>query len=210
MFTECTGVILAGGKNSRFNGQNKAFLRLSGRRLVSPVIDLFLSLFDQVIVVTSNPLAYLEWNVMVVTDVFDVKSSLTGIHTGLFYANTPFVFVAACDTPFIRKELVSLIVSEIRPGLAAVMPETRSGVEPLLAAYSKESLPVVERGLEAGKLKIARLFKKMRVKHVSEKRVLAADPQLISLFNINTPEDLDRAAAMAQNNADGLVKSFSW
>jgi len=199
MSVKCTGVILAGGENSRFNGNDKAFFRLSGRRLVSPVIELFSSVFDQVIVVTANPRLYLEWDVTVVTDVFPVKSSLTGIHTGLFYANTPYIVVAACDTPFIRGEMLELIVSEIRPGLAAVVPETPAGLEPLFAAYSKESLAVVEHGLENGKFKIMRVFKKKRVKRISAKKVVSADPELVSFFNINTPEDLERAGALVQD-----------
>jgi len=205
MSVKCTGIILAGGENSRFGGDDKAFFRLSGRRLISPIIELFSSLFEDVIVVAANPRLYLEWDLTVVSDVLPIRSSLTGIYTGMFYASTPYIFVSACDTPFIRKELVELIVSEIRPGLAAVMPETGAGVEPLFAAYSKACLPMVENAVKNRKFKIRRVFRKKRVKLVSEKKVLAADPELLSFFNINTPEDLDRAAVLAGDQMKGCL-----
>jgi len=196
MITPCTGVILAGGLSSRFDGRNKAFFRLSGRRIIEPIIDVFREVFDEILIVTNAPLEYLEWDVTLVTDIIPERSSLTGIHAGLFYASTPYIFVTACDTPFITAGMVRLILSEITPGIAAVMPETPAGTEPLFAAYSTEALPAVERHLKEQKFKIQRVFSRMRVRKISSKRVLEKDPDLTTFFNINTAVDLDRAKAL--------------
>ncbi len=193
MRISCSGVILAGGLSSRFQGRNKAFFEINGRRIIDPIIEVFQAIFDDILIVTNTPLAYLDYDVTLVTDIFSARSSLTGIHAGLMYAQNPYIFVAACDTPFIQKEIIELVLSRIHPDAAAVMPETPSGTEPLLAAYATSALPVVERHLAQGKFKIKSVFNKMRVIKISRERLLEKDPALKSFFNINTAADLDRA-----------------
>lgn len=193
----CSGVILAGGRSSRFDGADKAFFEVGGRPLIRPVIDLFSRIFQETIIVSNEPKRHLQWDACLCTDLFSAKSSLTGIHTGLFYANTPWIFTAACDTPFIRKSVVELVLSEIEEGAAAVMPLTPSGAEPLCAAYAKKALPMVERSVRQEKFKIQRVFKNMRVKKIPPEKVLAADPCLESFFNINTAADLQQARRRA-------------
>lgn len=193
MNISCTGVILAGGLSSRFDGRNKAFFRLSGKRIIEPIIEVFRRVFDDILIVTNTPLEYLEWDVNLASDIFPERSSLTGIHTGLFYAKNPYIFVTACDTPFISEEMVRLVLSEITPGIAAVMPETPAGTEPLFAAYARETLPAVEHHLREQKFKIQRVFSRMRVRKISSARILEKDPDLRTFFNINTAVDFDRA-----------------
>jgi len=193
MRVSCSGVILAGGLSSRFQGRNKAFFELNGRRIIDPIIDVFQLVFDDILIVTNTPRQYLQYDVTLVSDIFSVRSSLTGIHAGLCYASNPYIFVTACDTPFIRKEVIDLVVSKIKPDVSAVMPETPSGMEPLLAAYAVSALPVIENHLRREKLKIKEVFRKLRVVTIPPEKVLAVDPALKSFFNINTAEDLDRA-----------------
>ncbi|HAY39257.1 MAG TPA: molybdenum cofactor guanylyltransferase, partial [Desulfobacteraceae bacterium] len=102
MKNKFTGVILAGGKNSRFSGKNKALVRIGGKRILDRIYEVFTILFDKIILVTNDPLQYMEWDFDIVTDIFPIRSSLTGIHTGLFYITTPYAFFVACDIPFIK------------------------------------------------------------------------------------------------------------
>ncbi|MBS0013726.1 MAG: molybdenum cofactor guanylyltransferase [Desulfobacterales bacterium] len=193
MDLSCSGVILAGGRSSRFDGVNKAFMDLRGRPVIAPVANLLGQMFSRVLIVTHDPLAYLPWDTGIVTDLFSVRSSLTGIHTGLFYAQTSYIFAVACDTPFIRRSVVELVLSEVEPGVDAVMPRTPAGLEPLCAVYASQSLSVVERHLREEKFKIRRVFENLRVKVIPEQKVMAADPALDTFFNINTPADLETA-----------------
>ena len=88
----CTGVILSGGLNTRFNGHNKALIRVGQRRILDRLYDVFSELFDEIILVTNHPLQFLDWDLTIVTDIFSTRSSLTGIHAGLFYMKNPFAF----------------------------------------------------------------------------------------------------------------------
>ena len=196
MTIPCTGVILSGGLNSRFDGKNKALLSVGGRRIIDRLLDVFSGLFDEIILVTNHPQHFLNWDLMIVTDVFDLRSSLTGIHTGLFYMKNPYAFFSACDTPFLKKEIVEILVAQIEPKIDIVMPETAAGFEPLCAIYSKRCLKPAKEHLGANKVKIQWAFRSNRIKHITENQLRPVDPELRSFLNINTPEDLARAEEM--------------
>ena len=188
---------MAGGKNSRFSGKNKALVRIGGKRILDCIYEVFTFLFDKIILVTNDPVQYMEWDFDIVTDIFPIRSSLTGIHTGLFYITTPYAFFVACDIPFIRKELIEILLDGVEPGIDIVIPETSKGVEPLCSVYSKRCFKPIEEQLEKKSLKIQRVFQKVRVKKIPEDILRTIDPDLVSLSNINTPDDLARAKQAA-------------
>ena len=192
----CTGVILSGGLANRYEGIEKALLRVGGDRILDRIYAIYRELFDEIILVTNNPEKFLAWDLLIVSDLFPIRSSLTGIHAGLFYMSNPYGFISACDTPFLKKEMVETIIGKIEAHIDIVMPETLAGFEPLCAAYSKRCLEAAQNHLEQKKLKIIKTFRKNRIKTVSEKALRKIDPELVSFFNINTPEDLARAKEM--------------
>ena len=53
--------------------------------------------------------------------------------------------------------------------------------------------PHGKKPIKKGDFKIIRLFNKLKVRTVSEKVVRMHDPELVSFFNVNTPEDLEEA-----------------
>ena len=194
----CSGAILAGGMNTRFSGRDKALVSVGRRRILDRIYDVFIELFDEIFLITNNPVRYLEWDITIVSDLFPVRSSLTGIHAGLFYASNPHVFFTACDTPFIKKELIEAIIKHIEPGYDASMPEISASLEPLYAVYAKQCLQRIEQNLAREKLKIQSVFKKNRIKKIPEKILRERDPKLISFININSPEDLDKAEGLCE------------
>jgi molybdopterin-guanine dinucleotide biosynthesis protein A len=194
-----TGVILAGGLNKRFNGQNKAFIRLDGQTIIERLYRLFEDLFDEIIIVTNSPVLFSGFDCLIAVDLFPFQASLTGIHTGLFYASRDHIFVCACDTPFIKTTLIETVLEATHPPAGATMPATSAGLEPLCAVYAKKCLSLVERHITRNQMKIQRVFGKKRIREISEKKLRQADPDLVSFFNINRPEDLDLAKRMIAN-----------
>jgi molybdopterin-guanine dinucleotide biosynthesis protein A len=191
----CSGIILAGGLNTRM-GENKALLTIQGERILDRLYTLFQGLFDDIILVTNQPLDYLGWNLKIVTDLYPVRSSLVGIHAGLFYASHPHAFVAACDLPFLKKELVEILLGELEPRWDIILPVTSDGHQPLCAVYSKRCIKQIEAQINQKDFKIADLFQEVRVKRVPESSLKPADPELVSFFNINTQKDLAAAEQM--------------
>lgn len=193
----CTGVILAGGQNKRFGGMDKAFERVGEASIFEHIYHIFREQFGQILLVTNHPEKFMAWDIPMAADLFDVRSSLTGLHTGLFYTTTPYAFFVACDTPFLKKEMIQVVLNTIEPNLDIIVPQTKLGFEPLCAAYSRRCLKPAQIQLENNRLKIQDLFKSMRVKKIPETQLREIDPDLISFFNINTPEDLERAKQFA-------------
>ena len=199
---QCSGVILSGGLAARYDGTEKALLQVGGVRILDRIYEIYRELFDEIILVTNSPEKFLEWDLLIVADLFPIRSSLTGIHAGLFYATNPYAFISACDTPFLRKEMVETVIGKIEAQIDIVMPETSAGFEPLCAAYSKRCLEAAQNNLEQEKLKITRTFRKSRIKTISEKVLRQIDPALRSFFNINTPGDLQQAEEMILQGAE--------
>jgi molybdopterin-guanine dinucleotide biosynthesis protein A len=200
-----TGVILAGGESRRFDYVNKAFFEINGERIVERVFRVMRAVFDDIIVVTNNPADYLKWDVRITTDIFPCRSSMTGVHAGLFLAQTPYIFVCGCDTPFLKKELIETVLSGLEKVVDVVVPQKENGwFEPLCAVYSRACLQPVERCLKEKTYDIRRIFEEVRVKSLGEEVLRQADPELASFFNVNTPEDLRQAREIAgSRNGDG-------
>ena len=195
----CSGIILSGGMATRYDGIEKGLLEVAGIRILDRIYRIYTELFEEIILVTNNPEKFLEWDLLIVPDLFPIRSSLTGIHAGLFFMSNPFAFISACDTPFLKREVVEIVIENIEAPIDMVMPETAAGFEPLCAAYSKRCLAPAQQHLEQDRLKIIKAFRKCRMKTVSEKVLREKDPDLRSFFNINNPADLQRAEEMVKD-----------
>lgn len=172
-------------------GKNKAFIEVNGQRLIDRTKNLFVELFDEVLLVTNSPLDYLDLNLRLIADLWPGKGALGGIYTGLFHASHSHAFVAACDMPLLNKALISRLAA-LSPGYDIVIPKTEDGFQPLHAVYSRKCLPFMENLLRENNLKIIDFFPRVKKREVPTEEILPLDPQLISFLNINTPEDLAR------------------
>ncbi|MDY6989993.1 MAG: molybdenum cofactor guanylyltransferase [Thermodesulfobacteriota bacterium] len=196
MSYSCSGAILSGGLNTRMGGHNKAFLVVGNQRILDRLNNTFQDLFEELLLVTNDPLRYLSWDMMMVSDLFPIRSSLTGIHSALFHCSQPHLFVTACDTPFLKKALIRVLLEELEPKWDVIIPVTEEGNQPLCAIYSKRCLKPIEHQLSEQDPKIINFFSKVKVKEVPEEKLRVADPDLVSFFNVNTPEDLAAAEKM--------------
>ena len=186
-----TGVILAGGKSTRI-GTNKAFLSINGQRIIDRIIDIFRDVFDDIIIVTNNPIEYLHLDLKIVTDIIPKKGALGGIYTGLFYATSQHIFVTACDMPFINKGFIEYVISKAE-NFDVVVPCSDDGLQPLHAVYSKRCQNHIEAAIQSNRLKIKDIYSKVRVKEISTEEIRHFDPQQSLFFNINYPDDLEKA-----------------
>jgi molybdopterin-guanine dinucleotide biosynthesis protein A len=199
MLYSFTGVILAGGLNTRFSGANKALMQIGGKQILDRIYDVFSNLFEEIILVTNDPLKYVGWDLKIVTDIYPYRSSLTGVHAGIFYSTKSHSFITACDTPFLNKELIEAIICAVEPQIDIVIPETSTGLEPLCAVYSKRCQKLIEKQIEKQEFKIDKFFNKVRVRKISDQELRVKDPELTSFFNVNTPSSLERAKALIQD-----------
>jgi FdhD protein len=71
-----------------------------------------------------------------------------------------------------------------------VMPVSEKGPEPLLALYHKSCLPEARRILASGRRRLVAIVPAVRTVEVPLDALRSADPDLRSLVNVNTPEEL--------------------
>jgi molybdopterin-guanine dinucleotide biosynthesis protein A len=189
-----TGLILAGGKSKRM-GQEKALLPLGNKTLIQRVADALGCVCDPVIIVTNTPSNYSFLGLEMVADLIVGHGALSGIHAGLFFSPTPRAFVIGCDMPLVNPTLVRLLVEQ-KAKWDVVVPRMGEFLEPLHAVYSKRCLPTMEQFLLSGGRRILDLYPKLKVLEVSEAELRKVDPELLSFFNVNTPEDLSEVEAL--------------
>lgn len=183
-------VILAGGSSSRMGG-NKALLPYEGGRFIEAIHRQMASLFREVLLVTNAPEPFDFLPCRKVADLVPGRGALSGIHSGLRHSSAPYVFVVACDMPYLNPGLIRHMAS-LKEGSDVVIPETGKGLEPLHAIYGKNTLGPMEAALNAGEGRIVSFFDKVRVRNVGLEELSRFDPTFQSFRNINTPEDFYR------------------
>lgn len=189
MIKNLTGIILAGGKNSRM-GTNKAFLDINGSRIIDHVITVFKKLFAEIIIVTNSPLSYVEFSdTLIVTDIYKGKGALGGIYTGLFYSKFDRAFVAACDMPFLDEYFIRYL-TEQKGTFDVIVPLPSKGYQPLHAIYSRSCLPYIKKMILSDRLKIDDLYKDVKLHTIEEEIIKSFNKHGRLFININTPKDL--------------------
>ncbi len=186
-----TGIVLAGGRNARM-GCNKATLPWQHSDFLHVILKKLSAACDELIVVTNNPPLPDLPSVRFVPDLIPGRGPLSGIHSGLVHASSPYAFVTACDMPFIQPAAVSWLFSQTQ-GWDAVVPGDDTFVEPLFACYSKNCIPLIEDLLRHDIRKTQELFRLVRCKLIPSLALREFDPSLHLLRNINSPEDYQAA-----------------
>ena len=158
---EVTGVILAGGKSSRF-GANKALSRIEGDRLIERLCRAVGSVTGRMMLITHTPADYAFLELESRADLVPRCGPLGGIYTALRTAQTPLCLCVACDMPFIRPEFLEYMVEQ-SPGYDVVVPVNDGRMEPLCAVYRETCVPAIEDRIQSRRYKIAGFFDEVRV-----------------------------------------------
>jgi len=184
-----TGVILAGGRSSRF-GSNKALALVDGKPLIQRIADLLATLFPECLLVTNTPAEYEFLSLPVTHDRYQGYGPLAGIHAALLQISTPRAFVVACDMPNLSPELIKYLCSINDQEYDVIIPWLARGQEPLFGVYHKRSLAVITSHLQQKDCQIIRALEDLQVRRVREPEILAITGDLACFKNINRPADL--------------------
>ena len=196
------GAVLAGGAARRYGGTPKGLLSVGGRRILDRVVDAVQAVTGAPPLLIANASGAESWrpDLQTLPDIRPGFGTLGGIYTAVSAAATP-VLCVAWDMPFVPAALLRTLVDRLATGgYDAVLPESssRRGLEPLCAIYGPACAPAIARRLESGDLKAISFHADVRVGIVPLAQVRGfGDPDEL-FFNVNTPEDLERAEALWQ------------
>ncbi len=195
-----TGIILAGGASVRMPG-DKAFMEVGGRRVIDIQLQVTGGLFTETLIVGNagrmeSLSVYRGGGVRVVEELVKEKGPLGGVLSGLELSGSEENFVMACDMPFINRDAIAFIMQQLA-GFQVAVPRTQEGLEPLYAAYRRDCADVIARQLGSGNLKVTGFYDEVLVNYVGWEELLDFDPSGRLLLNINSPEDMRKAAGLA-------------
>jgi molybdopterin-guanine dinucleotide biosynthesis protein A len=198
-----SAVILAGGFSRRF-GRNKGLVVLAGKPLIIHVIDRVSKVVDDVLVVVSSVVqknkfeAILEEKANLVIDKDDSQSPLVGTITGFETAEGEYSLLLPCDTPLVSTQIVQFLL-DMCTNRSAAIPRWPGGyIEPLQAVYRTESaLTAAKTALKQGKMNMQSMIENLRgVRYISTMVLQQLEPDLLTFFNVNTPQDLKKAESI--------------
>jgi molybdopterin-guanine dinucleotide biosynthesis protein A len=188
---DATAVVLAGGKSSRM-GRSKAMLLFDGETLIVHIVRALQQMFAETIVVAAPEQELPDLPAILVRDEVAYQGPVGGIHYGLKAASGKVCFVTSCDVPFLNAALIFHLTSQMADHDVAV-PYWEDRFQPLHAAYRTSVLPLLKEQLDRGELRPVYLFDKVRTRKIGEDEIRRFDPEGLSFFNMNTPDDYGRA-----------------
>lgn len=230
-------VVLAGGALSgprRGGGwEGEALAAVEGKPMVARVVESALELVDFVFVVTKrgekSPLTKLLQPALaedadLVKVIEDAPRAgggpLSGVNAALKKCFTTKKFraetciILPCDMPFLKPEVIEVFIRGVREGDVSLLVWSSGAIEPLPMGAKVDKVYMASEGLcRAGRRKltdIARAVESVRYVHV-ESEIAAVDPDLMSLINVNRPEDLEALRPRVPKSSHVAVKgSFTF
>jgi molybdenum cofactor guanylyltransferase len=182
-----TCAILAGGKSTRM-GQDKATIRIGEKALIHLVFDKVKDVFDEVMILSKFHETIEGINAPVLQDIVPYGGTMAGIVSALLYSKTPYVFVVACDMPFLSTEALTYMAHEAT-GEDIVIPKTRFGFEPLHAIYNRSCVAPFFRLIEQKRQKLTEILPFVTVKELEEEPCFFRNGRSV-FSNMNTINDL--------------------
>jgi molybdenum cofactor guanylyltransferase len=188
MRTGCSLVILAGGRSRRM-GRDKAGLPARGRTLIEHLVLRLAPAVDETIIVGGSTRLPLD-GVRQIDDCYPGLGPLAGMHAGFVAAEHSLVWVVACDLPDVAPGLLPVLL-DLAIDHEAVVPRVDGEPQAVCALYRRSLATRVEGLLRRDDHSVKNLLRSCRVRYVDGAELRAADPELGSFRNINTPADYE-------------------
>jgi len=163
MIDDLTVIILAGVKSSRM-GEDKGLMPLYDKPMVEYVIDTARKISDHIIIISENA-NYKKFGFPVFKDLEKNKGPLGGIYTGLKKSDKHQNLVLSCDVPYVTEELLRFLYLHSSKADITIARHN-DWTHQTIALYTKDCIPVFEKQIKAGELKIQDAFSKLRVHFV--------------------------------------------
>ena len=184
----------------------KALISLGGKMLLARVADVLKPICKETILVVRKnqdddiPDLGIALGMHVVEDRPAPQGPLAALSAGLAACTTPLSFVVGADHPFLSTALILEMLrhSHVSPqSFAAVAIRYRGRLNPLHAVYPVRAWSrVVDATIESGGSSLVAAFETaeschdLQVLTMTEDDVNVSDPQHLSLFDVDTLEDL--------------------
>jgi molybdopterin-guanine dinucleotide biosynthesis protein A len=183
---QITGVVLAGGRNSRMGGQHKALLQWREQPFIAHIVARLRAQVGMLAINSNRPELFAAQQLPVIADPFtDQRGPLAGMLAGLRASETAMVLFVPCDNPRISSQLAARLAEALRTADAEIAYATTNGDDHYLYALVRADLAdSIECYLREGSSAVRLWYARHRCC-----RVDFGDEQE-SFININSEADL--------------------
>jgi len=181
-------VIMAGGKSSRM-GTDKSWVDVSGKPMITRVIDIITPQVNEIIINTnSDDKKYYDLGYPVQNDIIKgFKGPLSGVLVGLKNCNNDIVLSVPVDCPLLPNDLVSRMLSSITDEVDVVVARREGQNHPVIALWKKRLVSQLEKNINNGIYKVDLFTKNLCCVQTD------FDNYDYDIFmNINTQEDINK------------------
>ncbi|HVS81160.1 MAG TPA: molybdenum cofactor guanylyltransferase [Pyrinomonadaceae bacterium] len=194
------GFILVGGRSSRM-GKDKSRLLFSGQTAADRIAAELRSVTPRISLVGPSR-ADSGSDLKIVPDVHERWGALGGIHAALSACRADWALIVACDLPFVTRDLFSRLqtLSQQESPDAVVPIQSDGRPQPLCALYWRERcLLEAERLIAEGEHTPRALLANVKTRWVQPEELVDLPGAENFFFNVNTPQDYERAKQICQN-----------
>jgi molybdopterin-guanine dinucleotide biosynthesis protein A len=194
-------LILAGGRASRLGGVRKTLLRVGGRPIMERILDQLGPLADERLAVLHDADLAPPEGVRVLVDTHEYAGPLPALAHALGSASGAVCLLVAGDMPFVSGAVFRYLL-RLQDQLAAavVVPYIDGHIESMHAVFQRHAVfDAITQAQRVGEQRLFKAFESLQPRFVEEAELRALDPELHTLFNVNSAEDLARAEKIAQN-----------
>jgi len=192
------GILLAGGRSTRFGANDKLAADYRGAPLLHHAVRGLAAACEEVIVVTSPaasaPSLPSDVPVRVVHDAAEGRGPLAGLSAGLAsIAGDTLAVVAGGDMPDLRVDVLREMLRAVAPRrVEAVALEEGESFRPLpCVVRAAPALIAANAAMRGGRRSILDMLGRLAIVVIAERRWTELDPDRRTLLDVDEPGDLD-------------------
>ncbi|MGI8315298.1 molybdenum cofactor guanylyltransferase [Halobacillus mangrovi] len=197
LLSDYCAAVLAGGGSTRM-GTDKARLPLGNSTVEERVIRELHNLTSTVVLNKKEPI---NTPLPTISDVYENVGPLGGLQAVMEVRKEEWFIVSACDTPFIKKDVYQYLTNFVNDQRQTIIPIYNGRFQPLSGLYHKSIYPELVSLLENGDRQVGKLLDRVHTYYVEDFGELRAKDLDLHFFNMNTPDDYQKAKEIAKNLA---------
>lgn len=196
-----SGVIIAGGRSTRFDEGDKAVAELGGKPMIRHVADRLTDAIDELVIncrpeqteTLRDAMVGYPLQVRYAEDQRPDQGPVAGIRNGLTAARGEYGFVVACDMPFVDPALPSYLFDRVGSHEAAVPRLDSNWFQTTQAVYHVEAMrQSCNAALQEENPRIMDPLEDLEYAVIDEAE-LSSSVSLETFENINTREEFEAA-----------------
>jgi molybdopterin-guanine dinucleotide biosynthesis protein A len=199
------GLILAGGRATRLGGGDKSLREIGGRPMLAHVFERLAPQVGPVAIsANDDPARFAEYGLPVLADESAPAGPLSGVLSGMVWAKeegSARLLTVAGDTPFFPRDLAARLGEATAGRDDAVAVAVSSGRRHHVFALWPVTLEAELRDFLAkgASFSVAAFLERRETAEVEFPAARFGNRTIDPFFNVNTPEDLAKAEAIAKD-----------